>query len=94
MIAFLPETDCRNALRVAERLRQAVASHRVALPGRDENDTAGVTISLGIACWPDIAAKTTEDLVHAADAAMYLAKNRGRNICVVAAGKAIEESEA
>jgi diguanylate cyclase (GGDEF)-like protein len=84
MIAFLPETDCRNALLVGERLRTAVESHAIALPGRDESDTASVTISIGIACWPDIAAKTTEDLVHAADGAMYLAKNRGRNVSVVA----------
>jgi len=84
MIAFLPETDCKDVLLVAERLRTAVESRKIALIGRGETDTAGVTISLGIACWPNIAAKTTEDLVHAADEALYLAKNRGRNLCVVA----------
>jgi diguanylate cyclase (GGDEF)-like protein len=84
MIAFLPETDCKNALLVAERLRHAVEDGRIILLGRETEKPLNVTISIGIACWPDVEVKTIDDLIQAADGALYLAKEQGRNRCVVA----------
>jgi diguanylate cyclase (GGDEF)-like protein len=43
---------------------------------------ARVTISVGIAQRTD-RFKTTEDVLDAADKALYLAKKKGRNLCVV-----------
>jgi diguanylate cyclase (GGDEF)-like protein len=84
IIAFLPETDCRNALLVAERLRQGVEAGRITPAGREGEKPLTVTISVGIACWPDVKVENVDDLVQAADEALYLAKSRGRNRCVVA----------
>lgn len=58
---------------VAERLRMAVESSDIA------GTTAGnVTISIGVATYPDDGEKPAE-LAKAADARMYLAKQNGRN---------------
>jgi diguanylate cyclase (GGDEF)-like protein/PAS domain S-box-containing protein len=72
----LPDTGALGASAVAERLRCDVEAMRV--------DGLQVTISLGIACYPDIAAETPEILVLAADEALYRSKDGGRNRCTVA----------
>jgi diguanylate cyclase (GGDEF)-like protein len=70
IIVLLPGTDLNGALRVAERLREAVVDCR-------SNDAAGLTISLGVAqLAPE---QSSEALLAAADAAMYRAKAAGRN---------------
>lgn len=66
---LLPATRLKDALAVAERVRQSVANEPL-LAG-------GVTVSIGVAvadrpCSP-------ADLVEAADRALYLAKANGRN---------------
>jgi diguanylate cyclase (GGDEF)-like protein len=43
---------------------------------------ARVTISIGIAQRTD-RFKTTEDVINAADKALYMAKKKGRNLCVI-----------
>ena len=68
---LLPGADLAVARGIAERMRRAVES----LP-------CGVTISLGIALYPDHAAEPTS-LVKAADDATYRAKSLGRNQVVV-----------
>jgi diguanylate cyclase (GGDEF)-like protein len=84
MIAFLPETDCTNALLVGERLRKTVEKCRITLPGAPAAPPVSLTVSIGIACWPDVEAATPEELVQAADEALYQAKTQGRNRCAVA----------
>ncbi len=74
-VAVLPETDGAQALVVAERLRQNVLRHPFTLP---TGATASVTISVGVAVYPGSAA-TMDDLVRAADEALYKAKAGGRN---------------
>jgi diguanylate cyclase (GGDEF)-like protein len=73
--------DVQNATSVAQRLRELVASMRTKVDGGD----AAVTLSLGVAGYPDIDAEKPEQLVSAADEALYEAKRAGRNrVCVKA----------
>jgi diguanylate cyclase (GGDEF)-like protein len=75
----LPETGPEEAQALAERLRAAVeyASFEVAA-----SDTPiHATMSIGLASLP-CDANTANELIHAADVAVYQAKLRGRN-CVV-----------
>ena len=77
-IALLPETPADQAYSVAERLRQTLADTPVATPAGEIR----VTVSIGIAA--AIADdKSIDDLIRAADEAMYEAKAAGRNKVVV-----------
>src|SRR5262249_25689826 len=69
--AILPEADRGGAHDVADRLRRTVA-----LVARDMDD-AQVTISIGVACFPDDG-RSKDALVTVADRAMYLAKPAAR----------------
>ncbi|MEO8650251.1 MAG: diguanylate cyclase [Acidobacteriota bacterium] len=67
---LLPQTTASEASVIAERIRQKIEETR--FPKRK------VTVSIGIAaCSNQIS--TQDDLVTAADSALYAAKNRGRN---------------
>ena len=73
---ILPETGLKNSLAIAERLRKAVERLEVST----ENENLKVTISMGIAsCFPGENRRTRTELIDAADAAMYHAKQTGRN---------------
>ena len=72
---LLPDTDERGAFLVAERLRRAVQ--------RTFSDRPlPITISFGIASWPDHGDET-ELLLRAADKALYAAKDLGRDRSVI-----------
>jgi diguanylate cyclase (GGDEF)-like protein len=70
---ILPQTDREGAMVVAERVRSAVASH--SFPNAVDG---AITISLGVATFPEDA-DDANSLIQAADRALYLAKQRGRN---------------
>jgi diguanylate cyclase (GGDEF)-like protein len=70
-----PDTSAAEAVTLVGRLLEAVAAHGFGLPGLPQ--VGGVTLSAGVACFPDDAANP-EDLVSAADAALYRAKASGR----------------
>jgi diguanylate cyclase (GGDEF)-like protein len=80
-IAVLAGTDRPGALQAAERLRHAVS----ALPVATGRTGRTVTLSAGLATYGGVSRAeewpTTEELVGAADAALYRAKNAGRD-CV------------
>ena len=72
---ILPHTRPEGALRVCERIRRAV--EQITLEAAA--DRVGVTASLGVADYPSDDVSTAEDLIHAADEALYGAKRGGKN---------------
>jgi diguanylate cyclase (GGDEF)-like protein len=74
--------DTHQALKVAQRLRKLVEAQRVET---DTGEHFGYTISLGIAGLQ--AGQNSEQILNQADAAMYQAKQGGRNRCVVFAAQ-------
>jgi diguanylate cyclase (GGDEF)-like protein len=73
---LLTQTNAQHAMNIAEKLRKMVAGWQ--FPGVPRT----VTISAGAAAFPDHG-MTRDDLVRAADAALYAAKQAGRNrVCL------------
>ena len=71
----LPDTGGEGAFQVGERIRERIAEHRfLADAGLDIRLTA----SVGVATLPDVAA-AADELIHAADMAMYQVKQSGKN---------------
>jgi diguanylate cyclase (GGDEF)-like protein/PAS domain S-box-containing protein len=79
-VIVLPEMDLDEARDTAERLRRKVAEAAQPL---GDGKTVPLTISVGVAVFPEHA-QNAAALCAAADKAMYLAKDRGRN-CVAMA---------
>ncbi len=73
-IIFFPESSLEEALAVAARIRETIENRVFDYQGK----TLQVTISQGLAEWPKHGA-TVENLVAAADKALYNAKAAGRN---------------
>jgi diguanylate cyclase (GGDEF)-like protein len=71
----LPDTGGEGAFAVGERIRERVAAHRF-LAG-DSLDIH-LTVSVGVATLPDVAA-SADELMQAADKAMYRVKDAGKN---------------
>lgn len=81
--AFLLDAGVGQGLVAAERVRSAVEQHNFTVTRTSpagEKRTHNITISLGVACFPDDARDPIE-LIELADTALYRAKRRGRN-CV------------
>jgi diguanylate cyclase (GGDEF)-like protein len=78
----LPDTGSEGAVAVGERIRDKIAAHAFL-----EKEGLGVklTVSVGVATLPDVAA-SAEQLIHAADEAMYWVKEHGKNGIYVAGG--------
>jgi diguanylate cyclase (GGDEF)-like protein len=72
---LLPETSKTEAVAVAERMRAAVEQQ---LNFETAKWGQTVTVSGGIATWPEDG-KTAEEVLIAADQALYVAKRQGRN---------------
>ena len=71
----LPDTGGEGAFAVGERIRERIAAHKfLAGDGLDLHLTA----SVGVATLPDVAA-SADELVQAADKAMYHVKDTGKN---------------
>ncbi len=78
---ILPETSKTEAMQVAERMRVAV-EERINAEGNWPNR---VTVSIGVATYPEDG-KEGEQILVAADQAMYVAKRQGRNRVIGARG--------
>ena len=70
----MPETDTAGALVIAERIRERIAGDLL----RPTQGPLRVTLSLGVATFPDDATEKAE-LVERADGCLYHAKRHGRN---------------
>ena len=77
-LILLPETDGKNALNTAEKLRQLVAGFP--LPVNDDN--VHTTLSLGVAVYQQ-GEEDVEACITRADKALYQAKSSGRNRSVL-----------
>ncbi|OGT16650.1 MAG: hypothetical protein A3J49_11005 [Gallionellales bacterium RIFCSPHIGHO2_02_FULL_57_16] len=77
ILIVLVEVDKERAMRVAETIREKVASEQMQV---GEDRTASITVSIGVATYnghPDY-----ETMMKDADGALYQAKEAGRNRCV------------
>ncbi len=79
-LLVLPSTNFSGALSVAERVWRSIGSEPFNLPN---SEAERVTASVGVAVYPSRDIKNKDQLVKAADRALYQAKDEGRDrICV------------
>ncbi len=76
LAVILPETDEQGTHMVAERIRSTVEDSITTTP---QGDMVHVTVSIGFATFPRHG-DTAAGLIHAADQALYAAKQEGRNL--------------
>ncbi len=77
LAVLLPHTDGPTARRVLDEIRDGFSRLRLLAGGREMS----ATLSCGVAIYP--ACRTAQELVEAADAALYEAKGGGRNQVVL-----------
>ena len=75
MSIILPNTSKKLSFTTAEKICKRVASNKFKLNSTDEEN---VTISLGVATFPDDG-ETASEIIEAADKRLYQSKNNGRN---------------
>jgi diguanylate cyclase (GGDEF)-like protein len=73
-VAFLPDTSCNEAYRIAERMRIRISE----LPIHYEGHSITITVSCGVACFPEHGDDLRE-IMKKADRALYSSKNNGKN---------------
>ena len=78
-LVILPAASAKQAFEAAERIRKQVAGLAMPLDG----DIESITVSVGIATFDG--AETGDDLIARADAAMYRAKQGGRDRSIASA---------
>ncbi len=71
-LVILPQTDVTGALLLGERIRDVISASPVVIGG----EPVALTVSGGLATGRD---ESPDDLIRAADAALYWAKRAGRN---------------
>ena len=81
-LALMPGATLEAATPVAERLREQLAAQPLHLDG----NAIAVTVSIGVAQWSESADDVSRLLVRA-DAALYQAKQQGRNRVVAASAE-------
>jgi len=70
-----PGNDLHDGSVLCERIRKLIEKTTVRWAGQDLQ----VTVSLGVATWPVIPASVVNEIISAADEALYFAKESGRN---------------
>jgi diguanylate cyclase (GGDEF)-like protein len=76
---LLPQTRAVDAFRIAERVRSHIAGMSIIVPGPVGAERVQVTVSIGVAALDSGTERTLAQLMGAADAALYRAKNCGRD---------------
>jgi diguanylate cyclase (GGDEF)-like protein len=74
-ISILPDSNLKEAVFVADRIRQSVQS----LKFSGSLSPLNITASLGVVCFPIAGASTVDSFIKLADDALYRAKSNGRN---------------
>jgi diguanylate cyclase (GGDEF)-like protein len=85
---LFPRTAAAQALEITERIRQGIS--QLAIP-RDGTAAIRITISIGVAV-PSQARRTLDDLLAAADHALYQAKRSGRDRVVMYADTQVPQA--
>jgi len=73
---LMPETTTHEGYVVAERIRKAIETTPIQIPSRE--DPVYITVSAGVASFP-ADGHEAEQLIHAADVALYQGKAAGKN---------------
>ena len=81
-VALMPNTTADQALVAGERLRTAFATESAATESPQDKQASTITVSIGIAELEQD--EDIESLLRRADAALYQAKDSGRNRCELA----------
>jgi diguanylate cyclase (GGDEF)-like protein len=79
LAVMLIETNPKNALEIAEKLKQEIGSHIFQWQTKE----LSVNVSIGLATAPAPGIQQVSHLIEAADRALYQAKRSGRNTVVV-----------
>ncbi len=80
-VVILPQTNNTDARIIGERIRCSAES--ADFVGESNDAKAKITVSLGIASFPENG-RTSKELIEKVDQALYLAKGRGKNlVCAV-----------
>lgn len=80
-VALLSDTDSNGAKKVAELMQKNIAALKIEYENPEVHDT--VTVSLGISTIVPKTNSIPEKLINAADKALYLAKDNGRNQIII-----------
>ena len=78
-VFFLPECSAENNFKRADQMREEVKNLAVRYGGEL---LASITLSMGISTYPD-QGRNAEDLLRVADAALYRAKQEGRDRVII-----------
>jgi len=76
---LLPQTRAVDAFRIAERVRADIAGLSIIAPGATGGERVHVTVSIGVAALDSGSVRKLNELMAAADAALYRAKSGGRD---------------
>jgi diguanylate cyclase (GGDEF)-like protein len=82
-VLLMEGTHGEDALAVSERLRYSIE----ALDFKADGQRVPLTLSAGVSSFPDLYVKTAAELILFADEALYEAKRRGRNRCLLDLGQ-------
>jgi two-component system, cell cycle response regulator len=74
-IILLTQTPLEGAINEAERIRKCVKDHKL----KSIDAKTSLTVSIGVASYPDPRIKTHDDLIACSDDALFTAKQRGRD---------------
>ena len=80
MLLILPESSLESTVEKAEEIRSAITHLQL---HHKEHSQIALTASFGVACFPDQGI-TVDEVIKAADVALFQAKEAGRNQVIVA----------